>query len=145
MLLIFLTPALAKEVVNVDPAMKNGFLVEGHSGGTTTILAWTIDGQIREYMIVVSPEDEGQSLLIQRAIGLPNVHVKKIGQKILLTGTVKNQYERNLAIQVASFYLNGNPHVSLSTGSNETRRAIQATTSNRAKLKTTVRLSTCLK
>ena len=105
-------------VKQVDPTLKTGFLVEGHGAGTTAVLVWTIDGQIKEYMIVVSPEDEGQAFLIQRAIGLPNVHVKKIGQKILLTGTVKNQYERNQAIQVASFYLNGNPDISLSTGSN---------------------------
>ena len=105
-------------VKQVDSTLKTGFLVEGHSAGTTAVLVWTLDGQIREYMVVVSPEDEGQALLIQRAIGLPNVHVKKIGQKVLLMGTVKNQYERNMAIQITSFYLNGNPDVSISTGSN---------------------------
>ena len=105
-------------VKQVDPLLKTGFLVEGHGAGTTTVLAWTIDGRIKEYMIVVSPEDIGQAMLIQRAIGLPNVYVKKIGSKILLTGTVRNQYERNYALQIAGFYVQGNVSVPISTGSN---------------------------
>lgn len=105
-------------VKQVDPTLKTGFLVEGHSGGTTSILVWTIDGQIKEYMIVVSPEDVGQAMLIQKAIGLPNVHVKKIGGKILLTGTVRNQYERNRALQIAAFYVQGDVSVPINIGSN---------------------------
>ena len=105
-------------VKQVDATLKNGFLIEGHGAGTTAILVWTNTGEIKEYMIVVSPEDVGQAMLIQRAIGLPNVHVKKIGKKILLTGTVRNQYERNYALQVAGFYVQGNVSVPISTGSN---------------------------
>lgn len=105
-------------VKQVDPTLKTGFLVEGHEAGTTTVLVWTLEGDIKEYMIVVSPEDVGQAMLIQRAIGLPNVQVKKIGGKILLTGTVRNQYERNRALQIASFYVGGDVSVPISTGSN---------------------------
>ena len=105
-------------IKQVDPMLKTGFLVEGHGAGTTSILVWTVDGQINEYVIVVSPEDVGQAFLIQRAIGLPNVQVKKVGRKILLMGTVKNQYEHNHAIQVAGFYMTGNVSVNMSTGSN---------------------------
>lgn len=104
-------------VKQIDPTFKTGFLVEGHGVGTTVVLAWTADGQIKEFMIVVSPEDVGQALLIEQAIGLPDVHVKKIGEKILLTGSVKNQYERNYALQIAGFYVSGNVSVPLSTGS----------------------------
>ena len=105
-------------VKQVDSTFKTGFLIEGHGAGTTSVLVWTATGEIKEYMIVVSPEDVGQAMLIQRAIDLPNVHVKKIGDKILLTGTVKNQYERNRALQVAAFYVRGNVSVPISTGSN---------------------------
>ncbi len=105
-------------VKQVDSTLKTGFLVEGHGAGTTVVLVWTTPGQIKEYMIVVSPEDVGQALLIQEAIGLPDVHVQKIGRKILLTGSVKNQYEHNYAIQVASFYIQGNVSIPLNTGSN---------------------------
>ena len=105
-------------VKQVDSTLKTGFLVEGHGAGTTVVLVWTTPGQIKEYMIVVSPEDVGQALLIQEAIGLPDVHVQKIGSKILLTGSVKNQYEHNYALQVASFYIQGNVSIPLNTGSN---------------------------
>lgn len=105
-------------VKQVDSNFKTGFLVEGHGAGTTAVLVWTASGEIKEYMIVVSPEDVGQAFLIQKAIGLPNVRVRKIGEKILLTGTVKNQYERNYALQVAGFYVQGNVSVPISTGSN---------------------------
>ena len=104
-------------VKQIDPTFKTGFLVEGHGVGTTVVLAWKDDGEIAEYMVVVSPEDVGQALLIEEAIGLPNVHVRKIGEKILLTGTVENQYERNYALQIASFYVKGNVSLPLSTGS----------------------------
>ena len=105
-------------VKQVDSTLKTGFLVEGHGAGTTVVLVWTTPGQIKEYMIVVSPEDVGQALLIEEAIGLPDVHVQKIGRKILLTGSVKNQYEHNYAVQVASFYIQGNVSIPLNTGSN---------------------------
>lgn len=105
-------------VKKIDPDIRTGFLVEGHGAGTTNILVWTANGRIQEYLIVVSPEDVGQSLLIQRAIGLPNVRVKKIGSKILLMGTVENQYERNYAIQIASFYAGVDAGGSINTGSN---------------------------
>lgn len=105
-------------VKQVDSTLKTGFLVEGHGAGTTVVLVWTAGGPIREYMIIVSPEDVGQALLIQEAIGLPDVHVQKIGSKILLTGSVKNQYEHNYAVQIASFYIQGNVSIPLNTGSN---------------------------
>ena len=104
-------------VKQIDPTFKTGFLVEGHGVGTTVVLAWKADGQIAEYMVVVSPEDVGQAILIEEAIGLPGVHVRKVGEKILLTGTVENQYERNYALQIASFYVKGNVSLPLSTGS----------------------------
>ena len=104
-------------VKQIDPTFKTGFLVEGHGVGTTVVLAWKDDGEIEEYMVVVSPEDVGQALLIEEAIGLPDVHVRKIGEKILLTGSVENQYERNYALQIASFYVKGNVSLPLSTGS----------------------------
>lgn len=105
-------------VKQVDSTLKTGFLVEGHGAGTTVVLVWTAGGPIKEYMIIVSPEDVGQALLIQEAIGLPDVHVQKIGSKILLTGSVKNQYEHNYAVQIASFYIQGNVSIPLNTGSN---------------------------
>ncbi|MBR2214567.1 MAG: pilus assembly protein N-terminal domain-containing protein [Selenomonadaceae bacterium] len=95
----------------------NDFLLEGHSAGTTTILVWTAYGEMKEYIVVVSPEDPGLAMLIEKSINLPGVHVKKIDNRILLTGTVENQYERNLALQIAQLYV-GNTTTNLTTGSN---------------------------
>lgn len=37
-------------VKQVDPTLKTGFLVEGHEAGTTTVLVWTLEGDIKECM-----------------------------------------------------------------------------------------------
>ncbi len=50
-------------------------------------------------------------------INLPDVHVKKVGDRILLSGTVKNQYERNHAIQTARLYVGSSTGASLNFGS----------------------------
>lgn len=55
---------------------------------------------------------------IEQAISLPDVHVKIVDGRILLTGTVKNQYERNQVLQIARLYMNGDSGDSLSYGSN---------------------------
>ena len=85
--------------------------------GSTTVFIWTEDGLRYEYLVNVTDEETGQAEIIEAAINLPDVHVKKVGDRILLTGTVKNQYERNLAIQTARLYV-GNSNNNLSVGSN---------------------------
>ena len=85
--------------------------------GSTTLFIWTADGERYEYLVNVVDEEIGQAAVIEEAIGLPDVHVKKVGSRILLTGTVKNQYERNLALQTAMLYV-GNSQNNLSVGSN---------------------------
>lgn len=99
------------------PNSPNEFLIVTKSQGSTTLFVWTIDGIRHEYLIAVSPEDVGQAIIIQQAIGLPNVHVKKVGERILLTGTVRNQYERNWAVQTARLYTKKGSESSLSVGS----------------------------
>ena len=53
----------------------------------------------------MSPEDEGQAKVIESAIGLPGVRVKMVDGKVLLTGTVENQYERNYAMRTAQLFV----------------------------------------
>lgn len=99
------------------PNSPNEFLIVTKSQGSTTLFVWTVDGVRHEYLVAVSPEDIGQAMIIQQAIGLPNVHVRKVGEKILLTGTVRNQYERNFAVQTARLYTKKGSESSLSMGS----------------------------
>ena len=49
---------------------------------------------------------------------MPDVHVKVVGSRVLLTGTLKNQYERNYAVQTARLFVGGGSQSSLSVGSN---------------------------
>ena len=83
--------------------------------GTTTLNVWTRNGMRQEFQISVSQADEGLASQIEKAINLPNVKVQKVGKKILLRGTVANQYERDLAFSIASIYVdsaNGKKEIS---------------------------------
>ena len=77
-------------------------------------------GNVIDELKVLNPSYESLSpeQKIERTIGLPDVHVKIVDGRILLTGTVKNQYERNQALQIARLYMNGDSGDSLSYGSN---------------------------
>ena len=79
--------------------------VIGISPGTTTLNVWASNGYRYEYRITVSNQDSGLAKIVQDAIGLPDVRVQMIGGKILLRGTVKNQYERDLAYKIAKLYV----------------------------------------
>ena len=81
--------------------------VIGISPGTTTLNVWASNGYRYEYRITVSNQDSGLAKIIEDAIGLPDVRVQMIGGKVLLRGSVKNQYERDLAYKIASLYAGG--------------------------------------
>ncbi len=79
--------------------------------GSTAMTVWTKDGMRQEFNIVVSASDSGMADMIEKAINMPNVKVKKVGDKILLTGTVQNQYEKQYAESIASIYINNSASV----------------------------------
>ena len=108
--------ATIAKVIQVSDSLRE-FLVVAKSPGSTTLFVWTADGKRHDYIVNVSSEDIGVAKEIEAAIGLPDVHVQKIQDRILLTGTVENQYERNYALQVAAVYVGGNIDGSLSVGS----------------------------
>ena len=103
------------KIVQVPDSMRE-FLIIAQGVGSTNLFVWTVDNARYEYVVTVSPEETAQARLIEKAIGLPDVHVKKIENRILLTGTVENQHERNYALQVAHLYIGGTAEVSLSVG-----------------------------
>ena len=100
------------------PGSNKEFLIVAHQTGTTTLFIWSTLGERFEYTIGVSPEDKGQAKLIENAIGLPYVRVKLVDGKILLNGFVKDQYERNYAVQTAQLYVKGGGKTNISVGSN---------------------------
>ena len=104
-------------VVQLPGSASEFLIVTKENPGSTALFVWTVDGQRYEYLIVVSPEDPGQAMLIEQAIGLPHVHVKMVGERVLLTGTVENQYEKNYALQTVRLFINGGTESSLLVGS----------------------------
>lgn len=95
-------------------------LIEGYQTGSTSLLIWREEYlPPLHYRIIVSPEDPGQAFLIEQAIDLPDVHVKFLDGKIMLTGTVKNQYEHNYVLQVAGMYVGGVSGMNRNTGTGD--------------------------
>ena len=104
-------------IKRLKPSLNEFVVTTLDKEGSTTLFVWTADGVRHEYLINVTQDDPGLAEEIEQTIGLPDVHVKKIGERILLTGTVKDQYERNYAIQVARLYVGSGSKSSLSFGS----------------------------
>ena len=77
--------------------------------GTTTINVWTADGMRQDFTVSVNNEDKGLAAAIEQAINLPGVKVQMVGGRVLLRGTVSNQYERDLAFKVACLYVGDDP------------------------------------
>lgn len=100
-----------------DIVRPSGFnsqvLLVGNSPGSTTLFVWYENGIVEDYVVNVGIDDTGQARAIQRAIGLPRVQVQVVsdkgggGRRVLLRGTVKDQAEHDMAIKVASLYVNG--------------------------------------
>lgn len=86
----------------------NEFIITAQSTvGSTTLFVWTADGERYEFQVNVTNEEVGQAAFIEEAINLPTVKVKKLNNKILLTGTVENTYEHDRAIEIARLYTTG--------------------------------------
>lgn len=104
-------------VVQLPGSTSEFLIVTKTTESSTALFVWTADGVRHEYLIIVSPEDPGRAMLIEQAINLPDVHVKIVGERILLTGTVENQYEKNQALQTARLFVDGSTESSLLVGS----------------------------
>ena len=104
-------------VIQLSDSASEFLIVAKANSGSTSLFVWTADDVRYEYLVVVSPEDPGQAMMIQQAIGLPDVHVKMIGNRIMLTGSVENQYEKNYVLQTARLFVNGGTDSSILVGS----------------------------
>ena len=89
------------DVIVVD---KNAISVVAKKSGSTSLTIWTANGMRQEFTVSVTGADSGMAGAIQKAIGLPHVEVSVVGGKVILKGTVANQYEKDLAYRVACLY-----------------------------------------
>ena len=104
------------EIADVQLLSAREFLLVGKKSGSTSLLVWGANGR-QEYLVTVTGENSGLAAMIEKAINLPGVTVQMVGDKILLRGTVMNQYEKDLALKVAGLYT-GTASATSTSGSN---------------------------
>lgn len=93
-------PAIA-DVRVIDNTVVN---IVGYSGGSTGLTVWYSDGSMVDYNITVAPTDTGFADLIKRVLNVPGVKIEKVADRILLRGTVENQYQMNQAQKIAEMF-----------------------------------------
>ena len=93
------------KIADVNVINKNAINIIALSPGSTSLTVWNANGMRQEFMVNVSSADSGTAKMIEKAIALPNVTVQKVGDRILLRGTVQNQYEKDLAYRIASLFV----------------------------------------
>lgn len=116
------------EIADVQLLSAREFLLVGKKPGSTTLLVWSANGR-QEYLVTVTGENSGLAAMIEKAINLPGVTVQMVGDKILLRGTVMNQYEKNLALKIAGLYTGTTPSTTAS-GSGNAAQAMDKTGGN---------------
>ena len=104
------------EIADVQLLSARDFLLVGKKAGSTSLLVWGANGR-QEYLVTVTGENSGLAAMIEKAINLPGVTVQMVGNKILLRGTVMNQYEKDLALKVAGLYTGTTPTTASGEGS----------------------------
>ena len=114
-------------IADVQLLSAREFLLVGKQAGSTTLLVWGANGR-QEYLVTVTGENSGLASMIEKAINLPGVTVQMVGNKILLRGTVMNQYEKDLALKVAGLYTGTTP--TTSSGDGNAAKAIDKTGGN---------------
>ena len=116
------------DIADVQLLSAREFLLVGKKTGSTTLLVWSANGR-QEYIVTVTAENSGLAAMIEKAINLPGVTVQMVGEKILLRGTVMNQYEKNLALKIAGLYT-GTVPTTTKSGSGSPGEAIDKTGGN---------------
>lgn len=92
-------------IADVQALSSSEINIMGLQKGTTSLMLWTADGMRYDYVVSVTPDDNGLALAIQRAINLPGVRVQMANGRVLLRGVVENQREKDMAFHIASLYV----------------------------------------
>lgn len=94
-------PAIA-DVVVLDKVKLN---IIGKALGSTSLSVWSANGMRQDFVISVCNTDTATAQFIKQSMGLGGVQVAKVGDKLVLQGTVENQYELNNALGMAKVYV----------------------------------------
>jgi pilus assembly protein CpaC len=112
------------EIADINLLSKTELIVVGKKSGTTSLILWTEDGMRQDYYVTVQDADKQTAASIQQAIHTKGIIVEKLGDNILLRGTVENQDEKNNAEKIAEMY--GKKVVNLLQMTNPTQVRIEA-------------------
>lgn len=93
-------PAIA-DVVVLDKVNLN---IIGKALGSTSLSVWSANGMRQDFVISVCNTDTATAQFIKQSMGLDGIQVAKVGEKLVLQGTVENQYELNNALGMAKVY-----------------------------------------
>ncbi len=94
-------------IADVQLLSSGDFLLVGKQTGSTSLIVWSDQGRL-EYNVYVSGSDQGMADAITDAIGYPGVKAQMMNGKVLLRGTVENQYEHDTALKMAGLYVGEN-------------------------------------
>lgn len=93
------------KIADVNIIDHQSINILGISPGSTSLTIWFNDGTLQQLTVYVASTDRNSANAIEKAINLPGVSVKKVDGKILLQGTVENQYEKEQAQNIASLFI----------------------------------------
>lgn len=91
-------------IADVTVTSGQQILVVAKAAGSTSLYIWDQSGMRHDYSVAVTDQDVATGKAIQQIIGYDGVKVDKIGSKILLSGTVKDQEEQQRANAIAKMY-----------------------------------------
>lgn len=91
------------EIADVVILSPEQYMLVGKKVGSTSLHVWKGDIYMT-FEVVVNGTDPGMAYSIAQLIGYPNVTVNVSGGRIMLEGTVENQYEKNRAEKIAASF-----------------------------------------
>lgn len=93
-------PTIADAVV----ASSTEILINAKSVGSTTLRVWTNNGMRQQFNINVLADNLAIAQAIKRVLPNDEINVQNSIDNILLQGSVKNQYEKDIAEKIAQVY-----------------------------------------
>ncbi|MDU4961768.1 MAG: pilus assembly protein N-terminal domain-containing protein [Sporomusaceae bacterium] len=91
------------EIADVTLISRTELLIVAKKAGMTSLYIWT-DRDTKAYNVNVQNFDRGAAAAIESLIGDPGVTVEKIGENVLLRGSVENQRAKSRAEKIAGIY-----------------------------------------
>lgn len=91
------------EIADVVILSPEQYMLVGKKVGSTSLHVWKGETYMT-FEVVVNGTDPGMAYSIAQLIGYPHVTVNVSGGRIMLEGTVENQYEKNRAEKIAASF-----------------------------------------